>query len=122
MGIFQKITGAMGSASKEINVDEFMTAAESKQTDDVMHAKADAYVKPIKLERDSDMQRVEEELKNKNIVLLNVSVLSRNPDKLKMAIAKLRSFTMGLNGDIARIDDDKILLTPGAVKIVKKRK
>lgn len=120
MGIFQSLSKSMG-VSKDLDVDAFMSAAEAEQVD-VMHAKADAYVKPIALEHDSDLQLVEDELNQKNIVLLNVSSYARNPAKLKDAVARLKAFAVKINGDVARIDEGKILLTPGKVKIAKSRK
>jgi len=120
MGIFQNLSKAFGT-TKELDVEAFMSAAEAEQVD-VMHSDADAYVKPITLQVDGDIKLVEEELKAGNIVLLNIASYARNPAKLKAAVMSLRQFTMTVNGDLARIDEDKILLTPGKVKIVKKRK
>ncbi len=120
MGIFSGLKSLTG-VSREMNVDEFMTAAEAEEVD-LMHQAADFYVKPIALQAESDVKIVEDELQQKNIVLLNISPMARNPAKLKAAVNQLRSFTSGLNGDLARIDEDKILLTPHNVKIVKRRK
>ena len=107
--------------SKDLDVDAFMSAAEAEQVD-VMHTKADAYVKPIALQNDSDLKLVEEELAQKNIVLLNIASYGRNPGKLKDAIMRLKAAAVKMNGDVARIDEDKILLTPAKVKIAKSRK
>ena len=120
MGIFQGLGKAFG-VTKELNVDDFMTAAEAEHVD-VMHVEASAYVKPITLQMDSDIKLVEQELSSKNIVLLNISAYARNPTKLKAAVAQLRHFVGTIGGDIARIDEDKIMLTPAKVKIVKKIK
>lgn len=120
MGIFQGLGKAFG-VTKEVNIDDFMTAAEAEHVD-VMHEEASAYVKPITLQMDSDIKLVENELNSKNIVLLNISAYARNPSKLKTAVAQLRQFTHSIGGDIARIDEDKIMLTPAKVKIVKKIK
>lgn len=119
MGLFQNLSGMLG-VKREMNVEEFMSAAEAEEVD-VMHQRADFYVKPIALQSEADLKVVEEELTNKNLVLLNVTPIARNPAKLKAAVEHLRKFTMGINGDIARIDEDKIMLTPANVKIVKKR-
>jgi len=120
MGIFGGLTKALG-ISKEMDIEEFMSAAEAEEVD-VMHKAADFYVKPIALQSDGDVKIVEEELKQKNLVLLNISPIARNPNKLKESVNSLKSFVNALNGDIARIDEDKILLTPANVKIVKKRR
>jgi len=120
MGVLTGLGKALG-ISKEMSLDDFMTASEAEEVD-VMHQAADFYVKPVALQMDSDIKMVEDELKQKNIVLLNISPMARNAPKLKTAVNDLRTFVHGINGDIARIDEDKILLTPQNVKIVKSRK
>jgi len=120
MGIFQSLSKSLGT-SKAMDIDEFMSAAEAEQVD-VMHVEADFYVKPIALHADSDIKLVEEELAAKNIVLLNIAAYAKNPQKLKSAVVILKGIVTKLGGDLARIDEDKILLTPGKVKIVKQRK
>ena len=65
---------------------------------------------------------IENELRQRNIILLNVSPMSRNTPKLKTIVSNLKAFSMKIDGDIARIDNEKILLTPSKVKIVKSRK
>ena len=120
MGIFSKISASLG-LSREMSLDEFMTAGDAEEVD-VMHKSASMYVKPIALQADGDVRIVEEELANKNIVLLNISPVARNPQKLKQYVDVLKRYTMQVNGDMARIDEDKILLTPNDIKIVKRRK
>jgi uncharacterized protein len=120
MGILSKLSKSFGS-SRELSIDEFMSAAEAEEVD-VMHEAADFYVKPISLQSEADAKIVEEELNNKNLVLLNITPIARNPTKLKNVVTELRKFVKKANGDIARIDEDKILLTPAKVKIVKRRR
>lgn len=118
--VFKALSRALGM-SREMNIDEFMSAAEAEEID-VMHESADFYVKPISLQTEADVKIVEEELNNRNLVLLNITPIARNPQKLKDAIAAMRAHAVKINGDIARIDENKILLTPARVKIVKKRR
>jgi hypothetical protein len=120
MGIFGGLTKALG-VSRDMDIEEFMNAAEAEDID-VLHKAADFYVKPIALQSDGDVKIVEEELKQRNLVLLNISPIARNPNKLKESVNNLKTFVSSMNGDIARIDEDKILLTPANVKIVKKRR
>lgn len=120
MGIFEKITKSLG-LSKEMNIEEYMDTIEMENVD-VLHEAADFYVKPIALESETDVGVIEEELKNRNIILLNVSPMARQTTKLKQIVDNIKNFTMRINGDIARIDENKILLTPSKVKIVKTRK
>ncbi len=120
MGIFEKIGKGLGMG-KELNIEEYMNTVEMENVD-VLHEAADFYVKPIALESENDLNVIQEELKARNIILLNVSPMKRNAAKLKMIIDNIKTYVGRINGDIARIDEDKILLTPGKVKIVKSRK
>lgn len=120
MGILGGLSKALG-IGREMDVEEFMSAAEAEDID-VMHKAADFYVKPIQLQTEAEIKIVEDELKQRNIVLLNITPIARNPAKLKTAIAQLKTIVMAFNGDIARIDEDKVLLTPHNVKIVKRRR
>jgi SepF-like predicted cell division protein (DUF552 family) len=119
MGIFQKLSKGLG-LSRDINIEEYMDAIDMENVD-LLHEEADFYVKPVALESEADTKIVEDELKLGNIILLNVSPMLRSATHLKQAISNLRTFVYGMNGDIARIDEDKILLTPARVKIVKKK-
>ncbi|MFA6489737.1 MAG: cell division protein SepF [Candidatus Micrarchaeia archaeon] len=117
MGILEKITKSIG-VSKDMNLEEYMNTVEMENVD-VLHEAADFYVKPVALESESDVSVIMDELKAKNIVLLNVTPMAKQPNKLKQTIDNIKMFVMKINGDIARIDNDKILLTPSKVKIVK---
>ncbi len=119
MGIIEKISKSLG-LNKDMNIDEYMDTVELDDVD-ALHQPADFYVKPIALESESDVPVILEELKNKNIVLLNVSPMSKQTSKLKSVIDTIKSYVVKINGDIARIDESKILLTPSKVKIVKSK-
>ncbi|MFA5381651.1 MAG: cell division protein SepF [Candidatus Micrarchaeia archaeon] len=120
MGLFEKISGGLG-LSKSLDLEEYMDTVEMEEVD-VLHEPADFYVKPISLERESDVTSIVEELKARNIVLLNVSKMAKWPNKLKASVGALKQYVSKAGGDIARIDNDKILLTPSKVKIVKRIK
>lgn len=124
MGIFQRFSKSMASEGENVDLDSLMSAAEKPPSPAEAAAapKADAYVKSVLIQTEADMKTVMDELAGKNIVLLNISQLSRNPAKLKVAVQRLTEGVRAMNGDIARVDDDKVLLTPANVKIVKKRK
>jgi len=123
MGIFDDLSKSLGiSKDKDTdNIEEYIDSVDMESVD-VLHEAADFYVKPISLESESDVSVVIDELKQKNLVLLNVSAMKRNTAKLKMIVDNIKAHVHKINGDIARIDEDKILLTPTKVKIVKSRK
>jgi hypothetical protein len=120
MSIFNKLGGVLGT-SKELDVEEYMNSAEMENVD-VMNEPADFYIKPLALMQESDLAVIEAELQKKNIILLNISEMAKRPNTLKGIIDKLKVYVAKTNGDIARLDEVKILLTPSKVKIIKSRK
>ncbi|PJA16780.1 MAG: hypothetical protein COX63_03100, partial [Candidatus Diapherotrites archaeon CG_4_10_14_0_2_um_filter_31_5] len=82
----------------------------------------DAYVKPISLTGDEDTAMVIAELRKGNIILLNIGDLSkRNAIKLRDLVKQIRNVADEINGDIARISTERILVTPAKVKIIKRK-
>ena len=120
MGIFESLGKTLG-VSKELDVEEYMNSAELENVD-VMNEPADFYVKPVALEQEADLAVIEAELKKRNIILLNISVMSKRPNTLKGMVERLKTYVKKSNGDIARIDEEKILLTPSKVKIIKTKR
>ncbi len=120
MGMLQKLSKAFG-ISKDMDIEEYMDTVELENVD-VLHEPADFYVKPVALESEADVKVIQDELKQRNIILLNLSPMARNAAKLKMIVAELKEYINKTNGDIARIDNDKILLTPSKIKIIKSKK
>ena len=120
MSLLQKLSHALG-LSRDMDIEEYMDTIELENVD-MMHEAADFYVKPVALESEADARVIAEELKKKNIILLNITPMGGNQAKLKAMVAELKKFVTKLDGDIARIDNEKILLTPSKVKIVKSRK
>ena len=88
MSIYEKLGKVFGVSTKELDVEEYMNAAEMDNVD-VMHEPADHYIKPVALQTESDAELIKKELSN---------------------------------GDIARIDNEKILITPKKIKIIKSKK
>ena len=61
-------------------------------------------------------------MQKKNIILLNISEMDKRPNTQKTIVESIKEYITKINGDIARIDQDKILLTPAKVKIIKKKR
>ena len=57
-----------------------------------------------------------------NIVLLNITEMAKRPNTLKSVVDDLKGYAEKIDGDIARLDAEKILLTPGKIKIVKTKR
>ncbi|MDE1855398.1 MAG: cell division protein SepF [Candidatus Micrarchaeota archaeon] len=122
MGVFDKLGQAFGVASsKELNIEEYMNSAEMDEVD-VMHEPADMYVKPVSISSEDELKLIEDELAKKNILLLSIEELQKRPTTRNNVIANLKAYVTKINGDIAQIDDTRILLTPAKVKIIKRKK
>ena len=121
MSIFEKLGKTLGVSSKGIDVEEYMNAAEMDDVD-VMHEPADHYIKPVALQQQTDVELIKKELGSNNIILMNIAEMAKRPNTLKAVIDDLKVYVDKMNGDIARIDVDKIILTPGKIKIIKTKK
>ena len=90
--------------------------------DDTLYDNADAYVKPMNLNRAEDVDLVLNEARAGNVLLLNIGDLGkRNATKLKELIGQVKSGVEGIDGDIARVGQDRVLVTPSRVKIIKNK-
>ncbi len=115
MGLLDKLFGK--DQEQEVpNLEEVMGA-----DGDAINPPADYYIKQVDLRNEGDADLAMRELTQKNVIILNVMPLSKQPNRLKTIIGKLKQHTMKTNGDIALLTNEKILLAPGNVKIVKSK-
>ncbi len=122
MGVFDKMGQASGVASsKELNIEQYMNSAEMDDVD-MMHEPADMYVKPVSISSEDEIKLIEDELSKKNILLLSIEELAKRPTTRNNVITALKDYASKINGDIAQIDDTRILITPAKVKIIKRKK
>jgi SepF-like predicted cell division protein (DUF552 family) len=76
------------------------------------------YVKAIPLKNYDDVDIIKAEIRAGNIVISNVSQLAKkNIDEVKRGINELNEYAQLLEGDIARLGEERIILTPKNVKI-----
>ncbi len=117
MGFLDKV---FTSQTDQVDVEEFLNNMNVEE--ETVYEDADAYVKPVNLRGAEDMQVVEKELKDGNLVLLNVEELQkRNAKSLRDMIVSIKAMVSQIDGDIAGVAAGKILVTPARVKIVKRR-
>jgi SepF-like predicted cell division protein (DUF552 family) len=116
MGLFDKILGK-GEQADVPDLEEVMQSADG----DAISPPADFYVKRVDLRNEGDADLVLKELGSKNIIILNVIPLSKQPNRLKGIVSKLKVHSGRINGDIALLSNDMIILTPSNVKIVKSK-
>jgi len=116
MGFFNKVM----TKEENVNIEDFLNNLD--EVEEESYDDADAFVKPMDLVVDSDVEAIVNEAKQGNIVLMNISDLAkRNAIKLKELISVIKVEIKAIDGDIARISQGRVLITPSKVKIIKKK-
>src|SRR2546428_9852545 len=81
-------------------------------------ARSAVYVKAVPLQELDDVESVKEEVKAGNILIVRVVPLARKSvEETKLAITELTDYVKGLGGDIARLGEERIVITPPGIKI-----
>jgi len=76
------------------------------------------YIKAIPLKEYEDLNRIRDELKLGNILIVKITPLAmKNMEQVKIAIDELKSHVKSINGDIARLGEERIVITPPPIKI-----
>ncbi len=84
----------------------------------IMSRSEKVYLKALPLRVLDDVETVKQEVKSGNILILKVSPLAeKSLDDVKEAISQLIEFTQTLGGDIARLGEERIVITPPTVRI-----
>ena len=80
--------------------------------------KAPAYLKAITLRDYSDVHSVKEDIKKGMILVLRVTPLAqKNVDELRKAVEEIYNIAKNADADIARLGEERIIVTPTGVKI-----
>ena len=76
------------------------------------------YLKAFPLRKLSDIDLVKQEVNSGNIMILKISPLaSKSVDDVKRAVNELYEFTQTVGGDIARLGEERVVVTPSSVRI-----
>jgi len=76
------------------------------------------YLKALPLRNLEDVDTVKREVKEGNILILKVSPLAKKSiDDVKTAVSQLLEFTQLVGGDIARLGEERVVITPSFIKI-----
>jgi SepF-like predicted cell division protein (DUF552 family) len=80
--------------------------------------KAPVYLKAITLRDQSDIAVVKEDIKKHMILIIRVTPLAQKDlEQLRKVVEDLYSYTQSAGGDIARLGEERIVITPPGVKI-----
>jgi SepF-like predicted cell division protein (DUF552 family) len=75
------------------------------------------FVKSVELKDVVEVQEAAEEVRKGNIIVVDIEELLRRPDELRRAVEQLKDISRRLGGDIGKLTDSKIILTPRFIKI-----
>jgi SepF-like predicted cell division protein (DUF552 family) len=76
------------------------------------------YLKAFPLNSKEDIRKIKEDVSRKSIVILKISPLAqKNLEELKSSVEELYEFATTIGGDIARLGEERIVITPPGVKI-----
>ncbi len=76
------------------------------------------YLKAFPLRSLEDVEKVKREVESGNILILRVEPLARKSiEDVKKAVSELCDFAQAVGGDIARLGEERIVITPPFVEI-----
>ncbi len=76
------------------------------------------YLKALPLRDLEDVELIKQEVKSGNVLILKVSPLARKSiDDVKTAVSQLMEFTQSVGGDIARLGEERVVITPAFIRI-----
>ena len=77
-----------------------------------------AYLKALPLRDIEDVDVIKREVKSGNILILRVGPLARKSvEDVKRAVSELYEFTQLVGGDIARLGEERVVITPSFIRI-----
>jgi hypothetical protein len=76
------------------------------------------YVKAYPLRDPTDVPRIKAEIIEGNILIVKITpIAKRSVEETKSAISELVDFVKSIQGDIARLGEERIVMTPPTVKV-----
>jgi len=111
-----KLSDAVGKMVTKIRKTEKTETEKEKAVSEVPTGKV--YLKALPLRALEDVEAIKREVKSGNILILKVSPLARKSiEDVKQAVSELLEFTQSVGGDIARLGEERVVITPSFIKI-----
>ncbi len=84
----------------------------------VVEASGKTYLKAMPLRELADTEKVKNEVKNGNIIILRVTPLAnKSIEDVKNAVNDLYQFSESIGGDIARLGEERVVICPKSIRI-----
>lgn len=82
------------------------------------HEKRRLLIEVERLDNYADSDRLQRKVREGNVLLVKIKDLkSKDMEELKRAVDKLRKTCLAINGDIAGLGEDWLVLTPATAKV-----
>ncbi len=112
LGIFRK------SKKKEEPKKQETPAAQPAAPAENNDATPKTYLKAMPLRDLTDLEAIKTEVKNGNILILRITPLaSKSIEDVKQAVNNLYEFAESINGDIARLGEERVVICPPKIRI-----
>lgn len=108
--------------AKPVDIDEIIKALEKEGVSAGGEAGKDFVVKSLPLANEIDVEAGRTELMNGNIVLFRIDKEILYPINKNYSLSilnKVKQIAEASNGDVRRITEDKLLVVPAGIKIIK---
>ena len=76
------------------------------------------YLKALSLKSPEELSNIKDDLSKKMIIILRITPLAqKSVEELKEVVEDLYEFSVSAGGDIARLGEERIVITPPGIKI-----
>lgn len=107
------MTSTIASSSSDVARED-----EKKQLEGGKSVNKDILLKALALRSIDEIPKIQEDVTNRTIVILKVTPLAQKSlEELKSSVEQLYEFATAVGGDIARLGDERVVITPPGVKI-----
>lgn len=114
--VIDKIIGKRREKREEMKVEERETPTVAQPTTSKIYLKALPFHSP------GDLERIKNEIKAGNILIIKIEPSPEsNVEDIKRAIGELSEFAESMGCDIARLGEERIVITPPTVQIWKEK-
>jgi len=105
-------------AHREKKTEETKPSEGISQQEATAMASGKIYLKAFPLRNLSDVDVVKKEVNSGNILILKISPLAtKSIEDVKRAVNELFEFAQAVGGDIARLGEERVVVTPSSVRI-----
>ncbi len=118
MGILDKILGKKQEETEDL--EDVLNL--SMEEGDAVNPPAKMYVKKVDLRNEGDVDYVLKQIQEGNVVIISIKPIKAQPKRLNRFISKIKTNVLKVNGDLALLTNELIIVTPDGVKIVKSRR